>query len=189
MENELRKIIKKVLFENSDMLSEIDITERETEGFEYHDFGREKQYIFNASNGFGYHLTFMKSVLEITDQDVINSYWQAQNVNPNDKKEKRYRFVMINFFENEENVNTDIATHKTTGRGKPELLMGNILWLWFDYMTRNPGDKYFAFAADDKRMSLYSNLFKNLTDMFYIFPKKRYDEAYESDQVLLIKKQ
>ena len=194
MEDKIRIIVKKIL-------NEIQITEKEPDAFEYHDLGKrnnlgeEKQYLFIGENGLGYHLSFMESFLNIKDENVIRCYLKAKQ-DENEAKPKKYRFIMINFFFAGDNpsipstyTNTTKSSKKTTKENSgPASLTGNILWLWRDFMKKHPQEECFAFSADDKRMMLYSNLFEDLAEVFYIFPKNRYDDSYEYDQVLFIKK-
>ena len=182
------------LFRNEETILEINIKARKPKNFEFHKLKTDKQYVFYAENGVGYHLSFKKSSINIKDKSIIEIYEKIQE--GKGKTPFGYEFNVINFFFAGADPKSDSSHTDTTKSTKKEpekqigslFSVGNMLWLWLDFMKRFPEEKCFAFAADDKRMNLYSNLFKILGNVFYIFPKKRYDKSYEFDQVLFIKK-
>ncbi len=199
MEDIIRKSVKKILFEilyEKGQLFEIDIKFVKPENYEFHDLEKEQQYTFYAANGLGYHLSFKKSFINIKDENIVKIYEDTKNEHNVINPTYGYEFIMINFFFNGANPKLDTAftdTTKSTAKTPEEqkgglFSIGNILWLFFDYIKKHPEENFFAFAADDKRMKLYSNLFDELSTYFYIFPKKRYDKSYKHDQILLIKK-
>ena len=184
---QIRQIIRKILKENI-ILSEININPKKPENYAYHimESGTEKQYTFYAEDGFGYHLSFKESKMSINDDNIKNAYGETEIKNK--KGAPLYRFVMINFFPAGTDPEKEETFDEKTKRGGSLLLIGNILWMLFDFIEKNPNERCFAFAADDKRMNLYSNVFKNLENIFHVFPKKNYDNAYKDEQVILIKK-
>lgn len=177
---DLVKIIKEVIEEG--LLTEIDIKSEEPKGYEYFDISNdEKQYCFQTKKGNKYRFSLKRSCLNIQNEDIISLY--------NKKNDKNcYDFLMMNFLDYEDNVNSSDSFERKTKRDEPIQTISNILWLIYDFINRNTNELYFAFSADDKRMSLYSNLLKKLSNDFSIFNKYKYDERYQHDLIIIIKK-
>src|SRR3972149_1780668 len=77
MEEKIRKIVRKSLFElfrNEETILEINIKARKPKNFEFHKLKTDKQYVFYAENGVGYHLSFKKSSINIKDKSIIEIY-------------------------------------------------------------------------------------------------------------------
>ena len=128
-----------------------------------------------------YYLTLNETILKTDDKEVEEKY-------PGDKNEEGFKFIAFNFYPEKSNPNNSETFKKIINMNEPLSLVGNILWLLDDYCKNNPNKRCFLFAADKKRMKLYSNAFEKLKDNFFIFPQKKYSDDYIDEQALLIKK-
>lgn len=185
---DLVKIIKEVIKE--DLLKEINIKPEEPKEYEYFNLSNdEKQYGFQTKKGNKYRFFLKKTCLYINDEEIIKIYTEKLQAKKNKKEnnKKCYDFVMLSFNTYEDNPNDNSSFEKQTAKDEPIQIMKYILWLLLDYINKNEHEDFFAFSAESKRMSLYSNVFNEISNSFDIFSKKK-AAGYNDEMVFIIKK-
>ncbi len=178
--NKIRKVIREVIEENSELLNEITYEPLQPKYHEF--FESHHQYIFKTKNDNDYVLSIKNSCLFISEKDIINSYPDK------DEDKSCYDFLMINFFPYQKDPNSEDTFDEKTNNNEMFLLLKNILWLLDDYIINHPNEKYFAFSAENQRMNIYQDAFNNFSKKFTIYPPKKYDKSYKYDLIIMIKK-
>jgi len=183
----LREIIRKIILETDfkkgvEIVSEIKINKTEPLKYEEFKLDGETQYGFQTKNENVYYLSLKKVFIVTNNETVLKLY--PKHINEGGRLE----FVAINFFPEGKNPNSASTFSDLTNARENLSILGNIFWLLEKYTSANPSEKCFIFSADSKRMTLYSNVFKELDTEFHVLPPKKYDTNYEHKQVILIKK-
>lgn len=178
----IRRIIRKVL-EETENLFEMEFIPVEPNGYKFfRNSNEEQQYAFQTKNENVYYLSFFRTCLYIKDEEVLRLYTNEI------KEDKCLNFLAVNFFPEGKNPKDEKTFKDLTGNNEQVSLMCNIKFLLLEFLKNNTEERYFFFAAERKRMNMYKELTKGLSDIFHIFPPKIYDHSYDDEMIILIKK-